>query len=234
MNKENVEKKGQGEKDIFAARRTQLLAHMQSTGAVRTEAVANAFSAVKRELFVRPGDREAAYADTAMPIGFGQTISQPSTIAVMLEMLAAEPGHRVLEVGSGCGYVLALLSEIVGPEGQVFGIEIVDELKPVAEKNLVKAGCGHVEIRLGDGTMGLPEHAQFDRILISAGCPYVPKPLFGQLKEKGRAVAPVGDRFTQMMQSLTKFRGKPVKNEYPMCCFAFVPLRGKYGWNGLE
>jgi protein-L-isoaspartate(D-aspartate) O-methyltransferase len=216
--------------ESFKLKREQLVYHMQGIGALKAQNLKQAFLAVKRELFLPEQLQNAAYADDALPIGFNQTISQPSTIAIMLEMLDVQEGMKVLEVGVGCGYAAALLSELVGEKGKVFGIDIVPELIPLAEENLKKQNSKNVTLIEGDGTKGLPKKKPFDRILISAACPYVPKPLLDQLKEKGVVVAPVGDRFSQQMIKMTKFKGKPVKSTYMGGMFAFVPLRGEFGW----
>lgn len=215
--------------DGFAEKRKQLVEAMCANGAVRTASVKEAFLKVKREIFFPKESREFAYFDEAFPIGFGQTISQPSTIATMLEMLGAEKGHKVLEVGAGSAYVLALLSEIVGPKGKVFGFEIVPELKELAEKNLKQLHCKNIKVIVGDGTLGLRQKAPFDRILVSAACPKIPEPLLGQLKEGGRAVAPIGNRFSQEMVLLEKTSGEAIEKQR-LCCFVFVPLLGKFGW----
>lgn len=216
------------EKD-YAALREQLVEYMWGR-VVKSRNVKDAFLKVQRELFVTEDCLEYAYADDAMPIGYGQTISQPSTIAVMLELLGVNEGMTVLEVGGGSGYVLALLSELVGKNGRVYGVDLVKELVERAKNNLKMQGCKNVGVVYGDGSKGLPKKAPFDRILVSAGCPYIPKPLFDQLKEGDIIVAPVGDRFTQMMQIMKKVKGKPLKSEYPGGYFAFVPLKGEFGW----
>ena len=216
--------------EFFKAKREQLVQQMVDRGAVKSESVRRAFLNVKRELFVRESDKENAYYDGALAIGFNQTISQPSTIAVMLEMLGAKEGGKVLEVGAGCGYVISLLSEIVGSKGKVFGIELVKELKEVAEKNIEKQGAGNVKIFKGDGTLGLAPEQPFDYILVSAACPYLPKPLFEQLKEEGAAVAPIGDSYSQVMTRIRKIKGQMLKDEYLQNYFVFVPLRGEFGW----
>lgn len=213
----------------FEALREQLVEYMRGS-AIKSDNVRKAFLAVKRELFVGEDNFEYAYADDALPVGYGQTISQPSTIAVMLELLGVEEGMKVLEVGAGTGYVLALLSELVGKKGKVYGIDLVKELTDRAKNNLKKQGCRNVEIIFEDGSRGWPEKAPFDRILVSASCPFIPKPLFDQLKEGGKVVAPVGDRWTQAMETIVKKDGKPLKSQYLEGYFVFVPLRGEFGW----
>lgn len=218
-------------KDSFRLKREQLVEYMKTRGAVRGKIVEKAFLEVKRELFVKQGAEEEAYLDEALPIGFGQTISQPSTIAIMLELLEAHDGMKILEVGSGCGYVCALLANIVGEKGSVFGIELNKELAEISKKNLARQESRNTEIICGDGCNGLAENAPFDRIIVSAACPFVPKKLFDQLAEGGRIVSPVGDSFTQMMHIFSKVNGKPVKKQYEEGYFAFVPLRCReLGW----
>ena len=199
--------------------------------AIKSIEVRKAFLAVERELFIPENLRESAYADNALPIGFGQTISQPSTIAVMLELLEARAGMKVLEVGSGSGYVLALLSHIVGKEGKVYGTELLEGLANQSRGNLEKAKIKNVEVRHSDGSKGWKEKAPFDRILVSCACPFIPKPLFEQLNEKGRVVAPVGDTGTQSMEAIEKIRGKPFKKTFESGFFVFVPMKGEHGFH---
>ncbi|MBI2598051.1 MAG: protein-L-isoaspartate O-methyltransferase [Candidatus Diapherotrites archaeon] len=216
--------------EFFGQKRSELAQFMKSTGAIKTREVENAFLNVKREIFAPKHLQKEAYDDNALPIGFGQTISQPSTIALMLEMLAAKSGQKVLEVGSGCGYVLALLGELVGIKGKVFGIEAVKELAEISKKNLKSQGCKNAKVFQGDGSIGLKKYAPFDRILVSAACPFFPKSLFDQLKEGGIGVAPVGDKGTQMLQAVAKKNGNPLKSDYIEHYFVFVPLLGKEGF----
>lgn len=228
------EMKKKDSNDFFRLQREQLVQYLISSQAVKSESIRKAFLNVKRELFMPEGARQSAYSDSAMPIGSGQTISQPSTIAAMLELLDVKPENKILEVGSGSAYVLALLSELAGKKGKVFGIELLQELKEKAEKNLKAQGNKNITLKVGDGTAGWKENAPFDRILVSAACPFVPKPLAEQLAENGILVAPVGDRFTQVMNIVKKINGKTIKEEYMGGYFAFVPLRGEYGWDGAK
>ncbi len=216
--------------DFFRLRREQLVQYMLASGAIKSDSVKNAFLNVKRETFMPSHLQQSAYSDEALPIGFGQTISQPSTIAAMLELLQIQEGNKVLEIGAGSAYVLALLSELTGKKGKVYGIEILPELKQRAEQTLRKCNYKNIKLKVGDGTLGWKEKAPFDRILLSAACPYVPKPLIGQLAENGRIVAPVGDKYTQMMNIIKKIKGHIIKEEFLEGYFAFVPLRGEYGW----
>jgi protein-L-isoaspartate(D-aspartate) O-methyltransferase len=213
----------------FAAQRKELVEHMKASGVVYSKSVENAFLYVKRELFFPKELQRHAYADTAFPVGFGQTISQPSTIAIMLEMLDARPGMKVLEVGAGSGYVIALLCELVGDEGKVFAVELISGLAGTAKENLLSAGQENFELKASDGTLGWKENAPFERILVSAACASVPKPLAGQLSEGGKLVAPLGSRFTQELVCMGKEKGgleELARQGY----FVFVPLRGKFAF----
>ncbi|MDO8634352.1 MAG: protein-L-isoaspartate O-methyltransferase [archaeon] len=219
--------------EIFRKKREKLVEHLKATLAVRTKPVEDAFLQTKRELFVTKSMEEYAYADDALPIGFGQAISQPSTIAAMLEFLSAQKGMHAGEVGSGCGYVAALLSRIVGEKGKITAGEIVRELAEKSRENLKAQGCKNVTVVEGDAVEILPGFGPFDRILVSAACPFIPKPLFDSLKEGGVAVAPVGDQGTQVLTKLSKIKGKPVKEEFLESHFIFVPMRGKHGFRQL-
>ncbi|MBU0635994.1 protein-L-isoaspartate(D-aspartate) O-methyltransferase [Candidatus Micrarchaeota archaeon] len=210
----------------FEQKRKQLVELLHGEGF--SQSILNAFARVKREFFVPEAFKDNAYANDAMPAGHNQTISQPSTIAVMLDLLELKPGLKVLEVGGGTGYVLALLREIVGEKGKVFGIELEKALVERSKQNLEKNGSKGVEVIQGDGAKGLKEKSPFDRILVSAACPFIPKPLFEQLKENGICVAPVGDRGFQTMTILHKLNGKLFKKEFLENYFVFVPLRGSY------
>lgn len=214
--------------DAFTEKRKQLVYFMKSSGAIESIEVEKAFLKVKRELFFPQHIRENAYSDNAFSIGFNQTISQPSTIAVMLELLNVKKGMKLLEVGSGSGYVCALLGELIGEKGKVYGIELVKELFEQARENLKLNGSNNVELFLGDGSKGLSEKALFDGILVSAACPFIPKPLFEQLSERGRIVAPVGDPFSQQMMIMEKVKGKPFNRDPMKGFFVFVPLKGAF------
>jgi len=166
--------------------KTQLLSSLKQRGF--SKEILNAFEKVKRENFLPNELKSQAYEDTALPIGNKQTISQPYTIAVMLSMLELKPNQKILEVGSGCGYVLALLSKIVK---EVYGIEIIKELADKSRQNL--KNYPNVEVYNKNGKDGLKEHSPYDKILISAACKKIPKTLLSQLKQNGILVAPVGE-----------------------------------------
>jgi protein-L-isoaspartate(D-aspartate) O-methyltransferase len=159
-------------------------------------AILSAFGDVPRHAFVPAELADRAYEDSALPIGLGQTISQPSMIALMLAQLDCSPRHRVLEVGSGSGYVLSLLSKL-GCE--VFGVERHPELAQRARDTLRDIGVVDVIVQEGDGTRGCPAHAPYDRILISAAAPNIPEPLLAELAEGGRLVMPVGGADSQIL-----------------------------------
>ena len=156
---------------------------------VRDERVLAALERVPRDRFVPEGERAAAYEDHPIPIGFGQTISQPYIVGFMTEALELEPSHRVLEIGTGCGYQAAVLGELAR---EVFTVERIDALADRARDTLRALGYGNVHVRAGDGYQGWPEHAPYDRILAAAAADQVPPALVDQLVDTGVLVIPVG------------------------------------------
>lgn len=211
----------------FERQRRELVSCLVESGAIKTEPVKRAFLSVPRELFMPEALRYAAYSDVALPIGWGSTISQPTTIAMMLEALEAAKGDNVLEVGSGSGYVLALFSSIVGKKGRVTGMEMVPHLVQGSSGLLKKLGCANAEIVCGDGSLGWERNKPYDRILVSAAASKIPEALKEQLVVGGRLVIPVGTLpFFQIVLVLEKLpRGKFRENE--LGPFAFVPLKGR-------
>ncbi len=197
----------------------QLLDRLDQRGFSRK--IIKAFEKVKRENFVPENIKKYSYEDTALPIGNGQTISQPYTIAVMLSLLDLKKDHKFLELGSGCGYVLALISEIIGKKRQVFGVEIIKELAELSKKNL--KDYKNIEVYNLDGSKGLEEKSPFDRILISAALSVVPKPILNQLKEEGILVAPIGDRQSQVIVAIQR-KGDEFRIIKEMPGFIFVPF----------
>ncbi|HIG96780.1 MAG TPA: protein-L-isoaspartate(D-aspartate) O-methyltransferase [Candidatus Aenigmarchaeota archaeon] len=198
--------------------RDELLTELVDEKILKTKAVIDAFNKVPREDFVPAEYKKHAYTNEPLPIGHGQTISQPLTVAVMTELLEAKKGHKILEVGTGSGYQAAILSEIVGTGGKIITTEIIPELFEFAKKNLAR--YKNVNVLNIDGSLGYP--GKYDRIIVAASAPSVPKPLIEQLKEGGRLVIPVEDR---MM--LIEKNGK-IKETF-IGYYAFVPLTGKHG-----
>lgn len=182
--------------------------------------ILEAFEHVPREAFMPAELAARAYDDTALPIGFGQTISQPSMIALMLKALEIAPKHRVLEVGSGSGYALALLSQL-GCE--VFGIERLPELVARSRETLRAIGLTDISIKEGDGSLGVPEHAPYDRILISAAAGQIPDALIAELAEGGRLVMPVGGAETQTLVTCERDDKGTLHYRAGASC-VFVPL----------
>ncbi len=194
---------------------------------ITDEAVLTAMAAVDRRLFVPDDLRSRAYADGPLPIGYGQTISQPYVVAYMLQKLALTTGARVLEAGSGCGYNAAVLSYLAK---QVYSIEIVEQLKELAEANLAKAGIDNVQLRLGDAYYGWPEHAPFDAIILTAATPEIPPPLKQQLKIGGRLLAPVGKSRQKLL--MLKKQSQADFEEESLLMVSFVPFTGEAQQNG--
>ncbi|MDE2018882.1 MAG: protein-L-isoaspartate O-methyltransferase [Patescibacteria group bacterium] len=201
----------------------ELIQSLIESGTLRTRSIIKAFRRIDRADFVRPEDAPAAYADEALPIGHGQTISQPTVVAFMLELLQPKEGDSILDVGSGSGWTTALLGQMVGANGEVRGVEIVPELVEFGQRNLVKYDCPNVEIvQAHENELGLPEDAPFDKILISAAAEEVPRRLLDQLANGGRMVVPVGNDVWLFKKSATgEFENKKFEG------FAFVPLLNK-------
>lgn len=192
---------------------------------IRDERVLVAMGKVPREKFIEPEFARDAYADGPLPIGSGQTISQPYMVAAMVEALDVQPGDRVLEVGTGTGYEAAVLGEIAA---EVWTIERHAQLAEKAGSILAELGYSNVHVVSGDGSVGLPEHAPFDKILVAAGAPQAPSSLIAQLAEGGRLAVPVGNRFEQQLQIVSKSAGVTSTERHVLCCF--VPLLGAEGW----
>ncbi len=211
-------------------------------GYIKSEKVKQAMLRVPRHLFVPEDVRRLAYEDTPLPIGFGQTISAPHMVALMCELADLDTGMKVLEVGTGSGYHAAVMAEIVAPEGvekerwgHVFTVERISELAEFARRNLTTTGySGRVTVVVGDGTKGYAERSPYDRIVVTAAAPSIPKPLIDQLKVGGKLIIPIGDRFLQYLYVVEKRSDQEVSSEAIIPCL-FVPLVGEYGWkNSLE
>ncbi len=188
---------------------------------ISDQAVLRAMDEVPREYFVAPGFAESAYADQALPIACGQTISQPFVVAYMTEQLEVEPQHRVLEIGTGSGYQAAILSRLAR---EVVSIERYRTLADAARERIKTLGYSNVTIRAGDGMAGAPELAPFDRIIVTAAAEEIPEPLTAQLAEGGIMVLPVGPRHdAQYIVKLTKAPGGALTREN-LIAVRFVPL----------
>jgi protein-L-isoaspartate(D-aspartate) O-methyltransferase len=203
------------------AERTRMVDQQLRARGIRDEAVLAAMRKVPRHLFVPEEERRFAYADAPQPIGFGQTISQPYIVAFMSEALQVEPGHKVLEIGTGSGYQAAVLAELAG---EVYTIEIVEPLAGRAKATLEELGYRNVHVRAGNGYLGWPEQAPFDRVMVTAAPEQIPQPLVDQLKEGGLMAIPVGVG-DQMLQILRKTPdGMRILDTLPV---RFVPMTGK-------
>jgi len=209
----------------FEKQRQQMVAHQLRGRGIRDERVLAAMGKVAREEFVTDRQRRFAYDDSALSIGEGQTISQPYMVAKMLELLACHPEHRVLEVGAGSGYQAALLGELAA---EVYAVEIVEPLAERAREVLARLGYDNVVIVLGDGSLGYPPAAPYERIIVAAGAPQIPQPLAEQLTPGGRLVAPVGARSIQTCVVAVKEAGELAVEKSIGC--VFVPLVGEHGW----
>lgn len=210
--------------DLTSERRRMVECHLKGRG-IRDERVLRAFDSVPRERFISPDMLHQAYDDHPIPIGHGQTISQPYMVALMTQMLLLSGRERVLEIGTGSGYQTAILAELAR---EVYSVERIALLSEGADETLRDLGYANIRLRVGDGTMGWPEEAPFDRVLVTAGAPKVPAPLTDQLAEGGRLVVPVGDSYSQMIVLVEKKGGKLSEQRSTAC--VFVRLIGREGW----
>lgn len=210
----------------FRGARRRLVETLQGAG-IRDLAVLRAVDLTPRHLFVPTGVRHRAYEDSALPIGNGQTISQPSVHAKYLELLGLTGNEKVLEVGTGTGYQTVLLSHLAA---QVFSIERVPALYDKARDILRQLDVRNVSLSLGDGTIGWREYAPYDAILVSAGAPDVPQPLLDQLADGGKLLIPLGNKDEQLLVSFERRDGTIVRRD--IAPVRFVPLLGTHGWQG--
>lgn len=229
------------EGDGFAEQRNSLVDRLVREGVLESEDCIRAMREVPRHLFVPEGQRRHAYDDNPIPLGeTGQTVSAPHMCGYLLEALELEVGHTVFEVGAGSGYQSALVAEVIAPSaakreewGNLTTIEIVKELYRMAKANLKAAEYDdRVTVVQGDGSLGWPpaeEREIYDRILVTAGAPRVPETLRAQLKSPGVLAIPVGSRYFQRLEKVTKSADGELESERLVQC-AFVPLVGKRGW----
>jgi len=210
----------------------ELAQHLIASGVLKSRNLKTAFQVIDRSHFVPSALVSQAYEDHPLPIGLGQTISQPTTVAFMLELLRPEPGNRVLEVGAGSGYVVALLAQAVGKRGQVVALERLPELVALAKSNLAPYKFSNLELIHADGSLGWPDIESFDRIIVSAAALALPTELTAQLSLGGRLVAPVGD-YPQDVVLVEKAADGLHMCHYPG--FVFVPLiPGKRGQSEVK
>jgi protein-L-isoaspartate(D-aspartate) O-methyltransferase len=209
----------------YAPQRAEMIEKQLRRRGIEDRPVLAAMLAVPRHEFVPEELRSRAYEDVPLPIGSGQTISQPYIVAAMTSALRLQPTDRVLEIGTGCGFQAAVLSLLAK---EVFTIELRPELASAASKKLAQLGYANVHVHCGDGTFGLPEFAPFDAILVAAAAPVVPEPLLAQLAEGGRIIVPVGDADNQELQLIEKHAGAFSTKMMEGC--RFVPLLGHHAW----
>ena len=205
--------------------RAQMVQEQLLARGISDERVIQAMGQVPRHLFVPELRRSQAYDDRPLPIGYGQTISQPFIVAFMTVALELLGQEKVLEVGTGSGYQAAILSRLVS---QVVSVECIEELAQSASDRLVQLGYYNVRVVLGDGSVGLPDEAPFDAIMLTAAGPEVPLPLRAQLAQGGRLVGPVGSRYDQVLIRLRRY-GDEYERE-TLGPVIFVPLTGEHGW----
>jgi len=209
----------------FTVMRKRMVAEQIAGRGIQDVRVLAAMGTVPRHCFIPPDDLAWAYADGPLPIGFGQTISQPYIVALMTELLEVEAADRVLEVGCGCGYQAAVLAELAA---EVHTIEVIPELAQQAEKNLAGMGYTTIHIHITDGSAGWPAAAPYQRILVAAAAPQAPQPLLDQLVDGGQMVIPVGERRVQKIEVWKRIGKRFDRRVNLEVCF--VPLRGRYGW----
>jgi protein-L-isoaspartate(D-aspartate) O-methyltransferase len=211
---------------VIDARRRMVEQQLLARG-IRDERVLKAMDRVPRELFVPEESRERAYEDAALPIGSGQTISQPAMVALICELLDLQGDERVLDVGTGSGYQAAVLAELAA---EVHTIERRTDLAEQARENLAAAGyADRVRVHVGDGTLGDPEHAPFSAIAVAAAAPEPPRSLYDQLEPGGRLVLPVGSRYDQLLELVVRTPEGPAFIRSVPC--RFVPLVGQEGFD---
>src|SRR3989338_2083891 len=203
----------------------ELLRYWQQSGLIKDKKLIVAFKKVDRRNFIRKESMNEVYGDYPLPIGFGQTISQPTTAMLMIEALELKKTDKVLEVGAGSGWCAAIMSRLCK---KVITTEIIPELVGFAKENIKKCNIKNVEIIEWDGSRGYEKESPYDKIMLTAACPSLPKQCIEQLKENGIIIAPVGSLFSQDM-----IKGKKVKGNLEtenLGSFMFVPLKGKYGY----
>jgi protein-L-isoaspartate(D-aspartate) O-methyltransferase len=213
------------EEDPYLAARQRMITEDIQRRGIDDQRVLQAMLKVERHLFVPESYRPMAYADRPLPIGEGQTISQPYIVALMTYHLHLTPEDRVLEIGTGSGYQAAVLAELAK---EVYSLEIIEQLARTAQERLQALGYKNVRVKSGDGFYGWPEHAPYDAIMITCATPTIPERLVGQLKEGGRMIVPLGNEpFIQSLTLITKRAGRIERQ--PVEDVVFVPMTGEIG-----
>ena len=214
-------------KDIFSLARERMVRDQIEARGIKDKRLLNVMRKIPRHLFVEEALRNQAYNDYPLPIGEGQTISQPYIVALMTEALELKGQEKVLEIGTGCGYQTAILAELAQ---SVFTIERVPTLMQRAKAILDSLGYFNVAYKTGNGTLGWPEVAPFQGIIVTAAAPEIPQPYVEQLEPGGKMVIPLGDKFSQVLYKIIKLPDGRIKKQY-LCGCRFVPLVGIYGWS---
>jgi len=209
----------------FAKDRSDMVESQIKRRGINNERVLQAFRTIPRHLFVPEKYQADAYADHPLPIGKGQTISQPYIVALMTSTLKLMGNEKVLEIGTGSGYQTAVLANLVK---EVHSVERISQLSDLAERNLRVLGMDNIFLHVGDGSLGWPDTAPYDRILITAAAPEIPEIILKQLKVNGIVVGPVGGRWRQMLEVWVKEKTRIKKEQ--ILPVVFVPLRGAHGW----
>jgi len=203
--------------------KNNLIKYWKDENIVKHDSVIKAFKKIPRENFVLKKYKKESYSDCPLDIGFNVTISQPTTVVIMLDNLNVEKGNKVLEIGTGSGYTAALLSVLVGNEGKVYSVELIKELVDFSKKNLDKINIKNIEVFCGNGIKGLKKYATYDRIILHAAAEKIPNKLLEQLKNDGIFIGPIGKYYSQNLIKITKKKNKFIEEN--LGDFIFVPLK---------
>ncbi len=213
-------------KEDYKILRENMVEVQLKTRGIKDEKLLEVMGQIPRHLFVSEQQRSCAYEDFPLPIGEGQTISQPYMVALMTELFRLKEHEKVLEIGTGSGYQTAVLSKIAK---EVYTVEKIESLALKAEEMFKELGYQNIKVKVGDGSEGWSEYAPYNSIIVTAGSPKIPEPLIKQLSENGRIVIPIGGPFSQDLILGEKIKGELITKT--ICGCTFVPLRGKHGWD---
>lgn len=216
---------------MYEEKRIKLVNNLKEREYIKTTKIEEAFLNVPRENFIPSKVEKRAYADKPLPIGQGQTISAPSMIAIMLEVLDLKKDQKILEIGTGSGYNAALLAEIIGPDGIVYTVERLEKVAEVGRKNLENEGYENVEVVVEDGTKGYEERSPYDRILVTACAPKIPDSLVSQIDKSGKIAIPSGKHYMSQILKLVEKDNEGNVNITDHGGCSFVPLVGEQGWD---